>query len=263
MKLQALDLKTEDLPDDIGDIHSEPIGFWKRQFLRTTTRKQKVFDWSYGVVLPLVCVAADPIIFAGSRGGIFGTYRPFAYLLSAVSIMAMAAWLLWGDRLRWIAAPIAGLFIVGSSVSFLVGMLLFPFSVLALLMIVGYGFLGFTPLLSALVYLRNGVRAIRVSDAHLERRVVWQGAVLAGLLALVIPYLVNAQISKSINALAKGDVNTIRREAAKLRYVKPLVSLEPIVYEYYTDKRGAAQERELVRVYKEFTGEDLDHTVAD
>jgi hypothetical protein len=73
----------------------EPLGYWKRQFAEEPTYKQRVFDWLFGVIIPTICVAADPIVFRGFEGGLLATYRPFAYILSFISILSMTAFLLW------------------------------------------------------------------------------------------------------------------------------------------------------------------------
>lgn len=183
MEFQSLNLNDETCGSETR------VGFWSRQFQIEPTESQRQFDWTYGVVVPLVCVAADPIVFRNN--GLLSDYRPFAYILSAVSIMAMAAWLLWGNRLGWLAAPLGGLFVAGSFVSLIVGVILFPFSLIGLLILIG--FLGFTPLFSGIVFLRNGFRAIYAAQDILEERVVWQSAVLAALFALVIPLVINAR----------------------------------------------------------------------
>src|SRR5687767_6414550 len=113
MKIQTHNIESGEITKTDDDAPDSSCGFWKRQFLQRPTRKQRVFDWAYGVVIPVVCVAGDPIVF--SAHGILAEYRPFAHLLSAVSILAMCAWLLWGERLRWLAAPLAGLFIFGAA----------------------------------------------------------------------------------------------------------------------------------------------------
>lgn len=184
MAFQSLNLNEES-----DDARGSKAGFWRRQFQIEPTESQRQFDWAYGVVIPLICVAADPFIFRNN--GLLADYRPFAYLLSAVSIMAMAAWLLWGKRLGWLAAPLGGLFITGSFVSFIVGAILFPFSLIGLIVL--FGFLGFTPIFSGIVFLRNGFRAIYAAQDLLEERVVWQSAVLTALFALIIPYVINVR----------------------------------------------------------------------
>ena len=191
MKIQTLELNNneQEVDDDSDRPHS--IAFWKRQFLQTPTRKQTRFDWAYGVGIPLICVAADPIVF--TQYGMLSEYKVFAHMLSATSILAMAAWLLWGERLGWLAAPLGGLFIAGSFISFVVGVILLPYSVMGMFFMIG--FLGFTPLLSGLVYLRNGLRAINASAASLDEGSVWRAAILTAMLALVIPYVANANLS--------------------------------------------------------------------
>jgi hypothetical protein len=184
MAIQTLELNTEDRSN------AEPLGFWKPQFLPTPTKKQIRFDWTCGVGVPLICAAADPIVF--TRNGVLAEYTVFAYTLSATSIMAMTAWLLWGEKLRWLGAPLGGLFIAGSFVSFVVGVILLPFSLMGMFYLIG--FLGFTPLVSALVYLRNGLRALNVSAQSLDDGLVWRAAILTAMLALIIPYVANANL---------------------------------------------------------------------
>ena len=201
MKIQTLELNEQKGDDDDSD-RPHSIAFWKRQFLQTPTKKQTRFDWAYGVGIPLLCAAADPIVF--TQGGMLGEYKVFAHMLSATSIMAMAAWLLWGQRLGWLAAPLGGLFIAGSFVSFVVGVLLLPYSLMGMFFMIG--FLGFTPLFSGLVYLRNGLRALNASSPHLDEHSVWRAAVLTAMLALVIPYVANANFSQA------ADRDEVRRD---------------------------------------------------
>ena len=83
------------------------------------------------MILPTICVMADPIVFAGTFGGdgpLLGGIKPFAYVLSFTSIMAMTAYLLWGNKLRGAGAALSGLFLVGSLVSLAVGIVIFPIS---------------------------------------------------------------------------------------------------------------------------------------
>src|SRR5215831_8054578 len=50
------------------DLSDEPEkeqkkGFWKRQFQQEPTRRQKQWDWTFGVVMPVICFFFDPIVF--------------------------------------------------------------------------------------------------------------------------------------------------------------------------------------------------------
>lgn len=183
------DLPEEILPDELPITLSKP-GFWRRQFGETVTRAQRRFDWIMGVAMPLVCFLFDPFMFRSSNdfgGGMLSKYTLPAYMLAFVSIVAMVAWLLWGEKLKWLNGWLAGLFFAGSAVSLIVGTVLFPFSLIGI--VLGIGLLGFTPLLASIVYLRNGVRALRATSTVMEKAVLINVAVLSGMIAIAIPYL--------------------------------------------------------------------------
>jgi hypothetical protein len=195
MQKLGLDDDSEFTGRDRFEENSEPR-FWKRQFERKVTRKQNVFDWLFGVILPVFCVMADPIIFDSwlrNEEALFWMFKPFAYLLSFVSIMAMMAWLIWGDKLKGICAAISGLFFAGGLVSLGVGIVISPLSLIGILFL-GIGLFGFIPLIAAFVYLRNATRAFRAANSLLEKRVLIGSAVLSALFTVVIPWAVNVEI---------------------------------------------------------------------
>lgn len=165
-----------------------PLSFLGRRFHLEPTARQQKFDWIFGVGLPLVCFAADPIVFADEHAVLY-KYKIFAYALSIVSIMTMAAWLLWGQRLGDLRPYIGGLFIVGSVISLIVGVILLPFSLMGLFFLIG--FLGFTPLFTSIVYLRNGIRAINGAKLDLPTGVVYRAVILATLFSLIVPFVLN------------------------------------------------------------------------
>jgi hypothetical protein len=168
-------------------------GFLKRQFSELPTRSQKKFDWAYGVVLPIICIAADPIVFRSSIGltvnNEFAKYKVFCYALSSVSILAMTAWLLWGNKLGELRPYLGGLFLAAAGISTTVGIFLFPISLLA--SVVGIGLLGFTPLFSGFVFLRNSFRALESSAEYMPLKYVARAAMLAVIYALVVPFVLN------------------------------------------------------------------------
>ena len=149
--VQNLTVAIADVPAELPLSTPKP-GFWRRQFGTEVTVGQRKFDWMLGVFLPLVCFLFDPIVFRAIAGQpVLGKLRLGAYVLAFVSIMGMTAWLLWGERLKWLSGWLAGLFFVSSGISLIVGAILTPFSVIGILILIG--FLGFTPLFSSIVYL--------------------------------------------------------------------------------------------------------------
>ena len=175
----------------------EPAGkprgrFFRRQFSAVPTYAQKKFDWYLGVGLPIVCIAADPIVFRswGPRSdGMLSEYTIFCYALSSVSILAMTAWLLWGSKLGELRPFLGGLFLVAAAISTIVGVILFPFSLIGSIFLIGV--LGFTPLFSGFVFLRNSFRALESSAEDMPLKYVARAAMLAVIYALVVPFVLN------------------------------------------------------------------------
>ncbi len=162
---------------------NEPIGFWRRQFQSNPTFAQRKFDWLVGVILPVICFAFDPIVFK-TEGGLLNDYSTFANLGSYVAVMSMMAWLLWGKGLASLTALVAGLFFSAAIVSFAIGIFLFPFSLIGLIVIVGA--LGFVPFFLSFSLLRNSVRAYRSAESYPAWRtgLFWLGG-LGSILSLL------------------------------------------------------------------------------
>jgi len=237
------------------------VGFWKRQFQQTPTPAQKKFDWAFGVVIPTLCVLFDPVVFRGNALGtaLLGNYKPFAYVLGFVSILGMAAWLLWGEKLRWANSFLGGLFLVGAAVSLAVGFMILPVSLLGLIILIGA--LGFTPLFAGVVYLRNGVRALRSASETMGKPTLVHTAALSALLSFVVPFTINAEIRASLDAIKSGDITTVNREAAKLRLVAPLVNFDIMAKECYPLSRKGLDTPEYQAVddlYHEMTGNRME-----
>lgn len=171
-----------------------PDGFLERQFQSHPTLAQKKSDWVFGVILPIVCIAADPIVFRssigiGPRDLLLAEYKIFAYVLSSVSIMAMAAWLMWGERLGELRGYLGGLFLAASVVSLVVGIVLAPFSLMGMVFLIGL--LGFTPFFSSFVFFRNATRILDSARDDYPPQHVWQSAVLGLLYGLAVPFALN------------------------------------------------------------------------
>ncbi len=235
-------------------------GFWQRQFQKDSTFSQKKFDWAFGVILPIICFVFDPTVFKGGMMGAteLGTIKPFAYILSFVLIMAMSAWLIWGEKLKWLNAVSAGLFALGALISLAIGVVLLPFSLLGLLLIIGV--LGFTPLLTSIVYLRGAFRSYQSATPFLENKILINAFVLSAVLSLAFPLILNMKINETLSKMRNGDAQTIRAGARRLKYVAPLVNFDVLAQSYMSEKADPNNQRRvaLVEVYQQLTGENLD-----
>ena len=186
--MRTLELKESGTP-------AKRPGFLQRQFSETTTLRQKRFDWTFGVGLPIVCIAADPGVFRcwlddGPHDTLLSSYKAFCYALSSVSILAMTAWLLWGSKLGELRPFLGGLFLVAAAIYATVGIVIVPFSALGIIF-AGLGLLGFTPLFSGFVFLRNSYRALESSARDMPLKYIARAAMLAVVYALVVPFVLN------------------------------------------------------------------------
>jgi hypothetical protein len=255
MQTPGLDKEPEIVHGPEVAADSKPIGFWRRQFRDAPTTKQKVFDWSCGVVLPVICVAADPIVFKGlsgtTEGPILGAFKSFAYLLSFISIMSMMAWLIWREKLGGMNAALSGLFAFGSFVSLGVGIVLLPFSIVGLILLIGV--LGFTPLFSGFVYLRNSFRAFQQAAPFLEERVLVGLFLLALLFSFTVPFAINVEIARRMDNMIRGDAQSIYANADRLKYFAPLIDFSALG-RAYCRSHDNEKRRALADVYARYEG---------
>jgi hypothetical protein len=117
------------------------------------TTRQKAFDAVAGIAFPLICLLADPGVFAG------WSYRPVVYSFIGTELMLLAAWLVLQKRLQASALFFAGPLVAGGGFALALGVALLPLSVFGLLVFIGL--LGFTPFFTAFAFTRSGLRAFR------------------------------------------------------------------------------------------------------
>lgn len=254
---------------------SEPIeqeapeqktGFWRRQFQPEATYKQKRFDWIFGVIMPVLCFVLDPGIFRGGiyKGALLGTFKPSAYLLSFVLVMAMSAWLLWGGHFKIFNVFLSGLLAIGGLVSLAIGIIISPFSVIGLLIIIGV--LGFVPLLTSFVYLRAAMKSFNLARPFLKPSALTGAFVLSVSSSLTIPMLINLRVDRLLEEMKKGDVATIEANTRQLGYYAPLVNADKLAGNYCNTLYGEGatghpskpfqneRQKALENAYMELTG---------
>ena len=239
------------------------MGFWKKQFGPNRTERQDVFDVTFGLVLPVMVLVADPIVFKSFP--IFGPayledYQLFAYVVSTVEMGFFLVWRTFPQKVNWLAPLFAGVFLAGGCFSLLIGIAMLPLTLWAALLFIGL--LGLIPFASAFVYFRNGIRAMR-AQANLPLASRITTATFSGVLVISSLIFASAWIESSISA-SIGTViygNAIEAEAATnrlkcFRFI-PLKETNRRANAYgneWDEKKKAA----LARLYWEITGEDAD-----
>lgn len=246
--------KTEELnlPEDF-----EEQAFWRRQFRKNTTKSQKRFDWIFGVILPVFCFAFDPIVFETSGIGksYLGDYKPFAYILSFVSVMAMSAFLTWGKKLKFVNGFLAGLFVTSSLVSFFIGLVILPISLIGLIVLIGA--LGFTPLFSSFVFFRNSIRAYLFAKTYFTKKVLIRSSILSLIFSFIIPLVINLEIQNLIKNMKAGDVQTIHRNTQYLKFVAPITNFDSLLEDWRGEETPDDKQKAISEAYEKLTGENF------
>ncbi|HVF66309.1 MAG TPA: hypothetical protein VM914_01510 [Pyrinomonadaceae bacterium] len=241
--------------------------FWRRQFGDAPTRAQVRFDVIFGLVLPALCFVFDPIVFRGGVGvirhdGIYREARLFAYSASALEMATLACWLFVIRRHPAWSRPAGGVMAAGALFSLALGVAILPFSVLGLLLF-GIGALGFIPFVTALVYLRNARRALRLNRTGSPVRGGTSAAFAFGLaFALGMPAVAQrgaTQIVRraSAEAVEGGELSPQRRRVVRALTFLSGETFDGLVYRYRTES-DAGRKLRLAEAYTEVTGRDID-----
>jgi hypothetical protein len=237
--------------------------FWPRQFSNHVTTPQLIFDVVVGAIAPILCYIFDPIVFNDSFGGppaipVFVRLKLLVYLFSGLAIITLVLWLILRGRRSRLNATIAGILFSGAFFSLLIGVLIFPLSLLGLMVLIGV--FGFTPFLVAFVYLRNGVRALNAAKPLLDKPQMASLLLLGAVLVIGPPVIAHWQVSRivtqSMNDLLTGDAHAAESATARLRKFSWAADLDQVVWKY---SRETDQTRKdiLGKAYREITGHDI------
>ncbi|HEY0078118.1 MAG TPA: hypothetical protein VGB73_05700 [Pyrinomonadaceae bacterium] len=245
--------------------------FWRRQFRQPATREQTVFDVVFGVLLPVVCVVIDPFVFRSfsDETGLLEDYQFFSYSIIALEIPALVLWLTLRERVSTWSRALGGVLLAGGLFSATIGVLLLPFSIIGLVFLIGA--LGFTPFCSALVYLRNGLRALDLPDAEAEvqsRRASNAPAIVLGI-AFVMGATATAQwgislrVSSVLAEIIEQQSEPSEAKIQELKYAHWLVGnqFDPVVWAYNNEPNPARKAR-LANIYERATGKDIEHRLS-
>jgi len=237
--------------------------FWRRQFAGRRTQGQLVFDLIFGVFAPIACFAFDPIVFQSGFLGppLFGEQQVLVYTFSALEIIALCLWFIFGGSLRFVSAFIGSLLIWGGIASASIGLILLPFSLFGITFF-GIGLLGFTPFVTAVVYWRNGFRAWNVASGNSPLPLRAGSLFLSLVVALGVPVVVSTTIRSYVDEAAsqilKGDTQRARAAAEGLRPLSYFASsdLDKLVRAYVAET-DPVRKQYLRDCYEQITGRNI------
>jgi hypothetical protein len=259
--MNELSLKQAGLPREQETRAGRRRAFMRRQFDASATPEQTKFDIFFGVALPIACFICDPFVFRSFSGGdgILAEYQLFTYSLAAFEMTFLGVWLFARGRLGEWAAAAGGVMLAGALFCSVIGVVLLPFSLLGLLLIIGA--LGFTPFFTGFVYLRNGVRAVRLAHNRLSFRANFVGSLVVGAaLAFCLPALAGAGLSRFVNSsvesiLAGRELSELERRALRVTTNFTHAPFDRLVLAYEKETDPARKAR-LAVVYRDLTGRD-------
>ncbi|MGB2626660.1 MAG: hypothetical protein WAK20_07705 [Candidatus Acidiferrum sp.] len=235
----------------------ERTGFWDRQFNAKPTGGQVVFDLVFGIVGPVGCLIADPVVFRPDGLAMYGVLqevRLFAYMVSAIALVALLYWLVTrrGSRV------LAGVFYGAAVFSFVLGVAMLPISMLGLFVLIGV--LGFMPFLSGFVFWRSAVRCEESGSGEQSMAMV-----AAGFLAiLLVPGVVQGGVlfvaNRALARVIDSSRSQTKRDVATLRRLRIAAPTDRIVNAYQAT--GDVVERaRLAALYRAITGERIERRI--
>lgn len=248
----------------------ETEDFWARQYGPDVTVAQVMFDVTGGVFLPFVCLWFDPIVFRGGPflgAPMFGSFRIVAYSFIVIEMTSLLVWLSFGRRLVRITGVLQGMLFAGAAAAGLLGIVLFPFSLIGLGM-AGLGLLGFSPFLVAWIFLRNWLRSYRVARREIRSSILAAGCI-GGLVVTAVPFIgqtvVSHQISNMMLMAVDGDETVSQNALARLSrwriVVEPLTDLDRLALDYEREC-SPQRRRRLAATYSAITQSNVDERLA-
>ncbi len=238
---------------------TEPGTFWQRQVVSPITAKQVVFDVLVGIVLPILCVIADPIVFRAVFGApVLGSYKLFGYLTISMGVVTLAFWLV----RRRASAFLGGMLLGYALFSFLLGVILLPLSLIGLLLFIGV--FGLSPFLTGFSFLRNGIRVLQMGDiTTVFARMLVSCGLLASIAVPLVPQVAATQrMKESIAHLKSGSPEETKTALVSLRALGMFADLDRLVWMYQKEEDPSVKQR-LAHAYEQLTGKDIKARLAE
>lgn len=255
----------------------ERRGFFRRQLSPPTTRAQTVFDVLFGIVAPILCFVFDPIVFRGRfDDALLPQFQSLAYMVSAIEILVLIIWLVWGRSFRPAPRFAGGMLMAGALISLVIGVVILPFTLMGLMF--GIGIFGFIPFLTFAVYLRHAKSAFQlaanpspgpqglVQPREMARSGAgaWIGATIVGCVLVLGPpaglnFVASMFVSQAMNAVLSADERKADLAIDEIRYLQFLASpqLDKLVLAYEQENEQSRKEQ-LKQRYLKLTGTDIE-----
>jgi len=244
-------------------LHRKLVG--KPEFItfppaKEPTTVQYRWDIIFGILLPLICLIADPVVFKTwtlRDVAFLGSFRTVCYLIILIGIIIQSYVLIRHPC----SVVLAGILFAGSIFSFALGYFLLPVSIIGLIMVIGI--FGFIPFFTSFVLLRNAYRVFR-NSFNKEQSI--QHISICGIIfiiALFSPILVqvtfNDYLHNQVEIILHGTPDEAK-DAGKILKRFQLIDDKDVTRDiaFHTFVETNSTKLKLVSdIYKDITGETL------
>jgi hypothetical protein len=245
---------------------SEPLG---PRLPQGGMRSGAAFAVIFGILLPALCLALDPLVFRRSpdfladrvfdrdhfKTPVLGSYTAFGYMGTIVSMVGLSLWLTLGR----FPAFFSGLLAVQGIFAVFLGAALLPYSVVGLAFY-GLGILGLAPFLTGFVLARNAARAFRAASFVERPNVEFAAFALGALLAVGLPVLahfgVKWVVGHSVEKVLAADPKEARDGVSTLSMFSWAPGIEKIA-EAHTLEPDPVRRKRLEAAWLEIKGKSL------
>lgn len=220
-----------------------------------------LFDFGFGVIAPLICLIADPIVFKGGQsfiasGGLLAPFKVAAYSAIGLGVAALAIWLIFRPRLLAHSDFFAGIFLMAQVSAFLTAVIILPLSIIG----IGIGgILGFIPFVTAFVFSRQRKQAQIDSAALPHRR---RNAFVAIFAVIAIPILLQWATSRYVGSAVRTILTNADSTPAAVSQLKAAFwcgneCFFDMAHEYYKAFKDPARRQYLADIYHDITGGNI------
>lgn len=231
-------------------------------FLPTVKQRRFLFDFVFGVLAPIICLIVDPVVFKGaaflSFGGLLAPVKIAAYSAIGLGVAALALWLVFRPRLIKISGCFAGIFRMAQVVSFLLALVILPFSIIGIGM-AGLGLLGLIPFLTAFVfYHQGGLARADASKLPHRRRSALLGAFAIILIPIMLQWATGRYVSRAVNdLLTNPDAAPSAVSRLRAAFWCGDECFYNLAWNYYKSYKDPARQQYLASAYHDITGGDI------
>jgi len=224
---------------------------------------QFAFAILFGVVLPVVCLALDPVVFRSSDAllrplgsPMLGAYRVVGYSATALGIASLLIWLV----LRRPAGLLAGSLAGGAAFAFGLGVVLLPLTLIALFILIGV--LGLVPFGTAWVFARSARAAWREAGSH---RAATGWAAAGFLIACGLPWTLQAVAWSAVRSATElavsPDPGEAERGVEQLSWLYFVSDADELVWAFEREQNPDRRQR-LAEAYRRVTGGEVQDRLA-